>query len=81
MSSPHSQEGTLQLGNILIRPLQKKNSELSHVQREQQRPCSGIVKSSCYVNFSQQKQQTTATDNAKLSKKLLEATEGKEKDD
>jgi hypothetical protein len=55
------------LGNIFIHPPQR-NSKLTHQQEKEWRPCSGIVKASCSVNFSHQKQQSTATNTVKLLK-------------
>jgi hypothetical protein len=38
------------------------------VKKKKWRPCSGIVRASCCVNFSQQKQQSAVTNTAKLLK-------------
>jgi hypothetical protein len=41
------------------------------------RQCSGTVKASCCTNFSHQKQKSTATDTATLSKKFCKAIKQK----
>jgi hypothetical protein len=48
----------------------KKNSKLSHLREKQWRLCFGIVKASCCVMFSHQKQQSAATNTTKLLKNL-----------
>jgi hypothetical protein len=48
-----------------------KNSKLNHVWKKQRWLCCGIVKSSCCMNFSHQKWQSTVTNTAKFSQYFL----------
>jgi hypothetical protein len=48
-------------------PVNKTRIKTELSAKKQWRPCSGIVKASCHVNFSHQKQQSTVTNTVKLS--------------
>jgi hypothetical protein len=54
----------------------KKNFKVEQSTKKRWQLCFGIVKVSCYVNFSYQKQQPTMINTVKL-KKLLKAIERK----
>jgi hypothetical protein len=49
-------------------PTTKEKNQNESYAKKQWQLCSGIVKATCGVNFSHQKQQSTATITAKLSK-------------